>query len=185
MTAISLPIKLTLGAPLVHSFPKTQYAKIVEIINKLNAISSTSTNINADTITEVTSAAGVTVDGLVIKDSRLQYNSTGYFGVTKTGDATLTVDETGFIFGNKSTALVLTLPATVAGYSYFVVNINGSATISLSPNSSDYIGGAGLTKVDNKDLIIPAVKGAYAQIIADGVNGWYVAQASGTLTKEA
>lgn len=141
--------------------------------------------IATNTISETTATSGVTVDGLVIKDNRIEYNATGYFGVTKTADATLTVDETGFIFGNKATALVLTLPATVVGYSYFVVNINGGGTIALSPNASDYVGGGGLTKTDNKDLIIPAVKGAYAHIIADGANGWYIAQASGTLTKEA
>ncbi len=138
-----------------------------------------------DTITEDTAAAGVTIDGLVVKDSRIQFNSTGYFGTTKTTEATLTIDETGFIFGNKATALTLTLPATVVGYSYTIVNINGGGVINVSPNASDYIGGAGLTKVDNKDLIIPAVVGAYATIIADGVNGWYIASASGTLTKEA
>lgn len=141
--------------------------------------------VQTDTLIEQTAAAGVTIDGLVIKDSRLEYNATGFFGVTKTADTTLTIDETGFIFGNKSTALTLTLPATVVGFSYFVVNINGGGVINLSPNASDYIGGAGLSKNDNKDLIIPAVKGAYAQIIADGVNGWYIAQGSGTLTKEA
>jgi hypothetical protein len=136
-------------------------------------------------ISEQTATVGVTIDGLTIKDSRLEYNATGFFGVTKSADTTLTIDETGFIFGNKATALTLTLPATVVGYSYFIVNIDGSAVINVDPAAADYIGGAGLTKVDNKDLIIPAVKGAYAQIIADGVNGWYIAQASGTLTKEA
>lgn len=138
-----------------------------------------------DTVAEFTSGSGVTIDGLVIRDNRIEFNSTGYFGTTKTTDATLTVDETGFIFGNKATALTLTLPATVAGYSYFIVNVNGGGVINVSPNASDYIGGAGLTKVNNKDLIIPAVKGAYAQIIADGADGWYISQASGTLTKEA
>lgn len=136
-------------------------------------------------IAEQTAAAGVTVDGLVIRDSRIEFNSTGYFGVTKSADTTLTIDETGFIFGNKPTALTLTLPATVVGYSYTIVNIDGSAVINVSPDAADYIGGAGLTKVDNKDLIIPAVKGAYAQVIADGVNGWYIGGGSGTLTKEA
>lgn len=183
MTAIALPINKALGA-LAPAFKRTQQEKVVEIINKLNALSSSSTNLNANTVTEVTSGAGVTVDGLVIKDSRVQFNSTGYFGVTKTADATLTIDETGFIFANKATAVTLTLPATVVGYSYTIVNINGGGVVNVSPNASDYIAGAGLTKVDNKDLIIPAVKGAYVKIIADGVNGWYIAEGAGTLTKE-
>lgn len=160
-------------------------SKIDTIITKLNTVSSTDNTLLANTISEVTSANGVAIDGLTIKDSRFEYNSTGYFGTTKTADATLTIDETGFIFANRTTSFTLTLPATVAGYSYFIVNIDGSAVVNISPNASDYIAGSGLTKVDNKDLIIPAVKGAYAQIIADGVNGWYLAQASGTLTKEA
>lgn len=135
-------------------------------------------------IEEQIATVGVTVDGLVIRDSRIEINSTGYFGVTKAADTTLTIDETGIIFGNKATALTLTLPPTVAGFSYKVVNINGGGVINLSPDAIDYIGGSGLTKVDNKDLIIPAVVGAYAQIVADGVNGWYIADASGILTKE-
>ena len=164
---------------------KVLSSKIDSIIKRLNSITSSDSTATLDTISEYTSSSGVTIDGLTIKDSRLQYNSTGYFGVELTSNGTLTIDQTGFIWGNKSTALTLTLPATVVGYSYFIINVNGSAVINVSPNASDYIGGAGLTKVDNKDLIIPAVKGAYAQIIADGVNGWYIAQASGTLTKEA
>lgn len=151
--------------------------------NTLTAISGST--IATNTIAETTGGSGVTVDGLVIKDSTFQYNSTGFFGVTKAANTTLTIDETGLIFGNKVTALTLTLPATVVGYSYFIVNIDGSAVINVDPDAADYIAGAGLTKADNKDLIIPAVKGAYAQIIADGVNGWYIAQGSGTLTKEA
>lgn len=160
-------------------------SKIDAIINRLNSITSSDSTATLDTISEYTAANGVAIDGLTIKDSRFLYNTTGYFGVTKANDATLTLDETGFVWGNKATALTLTLPATVVGYSYFIVNIDGTAVINVSPNASDYIAGAGLTKVDNKDLIIPAVKGAYVQIIADGVNGWYIAQGSGTLTKEA
>ena len=144
-----------------------------------------SSGLFANIVSEQTAASGVTVDGLVIRDNRMEYNATGFFGVTKAADTTLTIDETGFIWGDKATTLTLTLPATVVGFSYFIVNINGGATILVSPDAADYIGGAGLTKVDDKDLIIPAVKGAYAQIIADGVNGWYIAQGSGTLTKEA
>lgn len=111
-------------------------------------------------------------------------SSTSRKGVSKTTDATLTVDETGNIFGNKTTALTLTLPATVVGYNYKIINVNGEAVINVSPNSSDYIGGAGLTKVVNKDLIIPAVKGAFVQIQADGVDGWYIMDGSIGLTKE-
>lgn len=166
--------------------PNVKYlsSKIDAIINRLNSITSSDNAVTVDTISEYTSGNGVVVDGVTIKDSRVQFNSTGYFGVTKAVDTTLTIDETGFIWGNKATALTLTLPATVVGYSYFIVNANGNAVINVSPDAADYIAGAGLTKVDDKDLIIPAVKGAYVQIIADGVNGWYIAQGSGTLTKE-
>lgn len=179
---ISYPTKYQFGET-VDSFNKNQQAKIEEIIDTVNDVSNNG-QVTTNTISEKSAGSGVTVDGLIIKDGRIEYNSTGYFGVTKTDTATLTIDETGFVFGNKATALTLTLPATVVGYSYFIVNINGAAVINVSPNSADYIAGAGLTKVNDKDLIIPAVKGAYAQIIGDGVNGWYIAQASGTLTKE-
>jgi len=172
-----------LGAILAS--PRVLGSKVSQIISRLNSITSADNTLTVNTISEYTAANGVDIDGLTIKDSRFQYNATGYFGVTKAIDATLTIDETGFIFGNKATALTLTLPSTVDGFSYFIVNIDGTAVINVSPAAADYIGGAGLTKVDNKDLIIPAVKGAYAQIIADGVNGWYIAQGSGTLTKEA
>ena len=185
MTAISLPIGTSMGATGVKAFPTTQYNKIKEMIDKINSLSITSGLVLADTVSEKTSANGVSVDGLVIKDSRIEFNSTGYFGTSKTADATLTIDETGFIFANKATAVTLTLPPTVVGYSYTIVNVNGGGVVNVSPNAIDYVAGSGLTKVDNKDLIIPAVKGAYVKIIADGVNGWYISEASGTLTKEA
>ncbi len=128
---------------------------------------------------------GLVIAGLELKGSRFNINATGWSGTEKTADATLTIDECGLIFANKATALTLTLPATVVGYSYYIVNVNGSAVLNVSPNAADYIAGCSLSRVDNKDLIIPAIKGAYCHIIADGVNGWYISSSAGTLTKEA
>lgn len=66
--AIEYPRNTTLGAK-VNAFPEVQYAKIKEIIDALNNIIDGS--ISTDVISEQTAAAGVTIDGLLIKDNAI------------------------------------------------------------------------------------------------------------------
>lgn len=155
-------------------------------------LDSVSKTVNVDIVAEKTSATGCTVDGLLIKDSRWVYNSSGYVTQTKTSAYTFDADDCGHItFVDSSAASVtLTLPATVVGYNYTIVALYPSSNaINISPNSSDKIvglniGSAGGT--DNKDYILATpVKGDFIKLIGDGVNGWMIHEASGTWTVES
>lgn len=69
--AINYPKGYALGSNQVREFPAKQYEKITEIIDKINEISVTSGTLIADTISEKTTATGVTIDGLLIKDNAI------------------------------------------------------------------------------------------------------------------
>lgn len=87
---------------------------------------------------------------------------------------------------NVTVSSTITLPATAAG-NVFPIRIGKEGiTVSISPAAADYIAGAGLTNVDNKDLVFtnqPA--GSYVVLGADGTNGYFVESYLGTPTKEA
>ncbi len=109
---------------------------------------------------------------------------------TKSANYTMDLDDSGHRTYIDTDAFVITLPATVVGLSYTFVNAgaDGAVLIKISPNSSDYIAGANLTKVDNKALLntkTTAKKGDMVTIVGDGVNGWYITELSGTWAKEA
>lgn len=67
---IEYPIKPALGAN-IKSFPKTQYEKIVEIIDAVNELSPSTGTLEADVISEETAGSGVTVDGVLLKDNKV------------------------------------------------------------------------------------------------------------------
>jgi hypothetical protein len=113
--------------------------------------------------------------------------------------ATLTGDDTGKTFLVVTTAdQVITLPAASAalkGTRYkFVVTagaLSGGTGFSLSPAAADAIASAGLTSVDNKDLINSGAtdsEGDFVEIVCDGgatgEQGWYVTSMKGTWAKE-
>ncbi len=87
---------------------------------------------------------------------------------------------------------VLTLPAasgTTTGYVAIVSCgvASGGTGVAISPNASDHIRGAGLTSVDNKDLINTGATDAIgdtATLICDGVDGWIIQSLSGIWAKE-
>ena len=108
-------------------------------------------------------------------------------GATKTLDAQ---DVGKLLFCTVTT--VITLPSTVVGYTYTVVNFgaaDGDVQISLDPAAADKIMGPDIAGVDNKDLIntlATAVVGDRVTIIGDGSLGWYVvAPVHGTWAAEA
>ena len=86
---------------------------------------------------------------------------------------------------------VITLPATVAGSQYMIMNgaqgaTAGSINISVSPAAADKIMGNGVTSADNKDFILTAGKyGDFIQLAGDGVNGYFVVALQGNWTREA
>jgi hypothetical protein len=107
-----------------------------------------------------------------------------------TGNVTLDANSSGVVFNVTATA-VITLPATALGVTYtFIMDApDGTAQISLSPNSSDKIRGMTRPGVDNKDLIntlATARRGDYVIIVGDGAagNGWNIVRQSGTWAAE-
>lgn len=110
--------------------------------------------------------------------------------VDKSSNYTVTADDSGLVL-NATASLTFTLPSTVVGYTPIIRVGADGITVAVSPAAADYIGGAGLTKVDNKDLIFTnAPTGSYVRLVGDGANGWYILHLdaggqSSTVTKEA
>lgn len=118
---------------------------------------------------------------------RVTSNSSALVSVTKTSSATLTAAESGPIaVSSAGGAVTLTLPATVVGLSYYIyVTATSSNNVQISPNASDKVIGLNDAGTDNKDMILAdPVQGDYIKIIGDGVDGWFVQEASGTWTRE-
>ena len=118
--------------------------------------------------------------------SEVNLRSFGYQeSVAVTGDTTLAIADQGVVQDVTATA-VITLPATVVGYS-FTVRVGAlGKTISVAPNASDLIAGNGFTAADNKSLIFtnqPA--GSFVSLVGNGTTGWNVVGISGTATREA
>ncbi|MEM3062193.1 MAG: hypothetical protein QW303_01415 [Nitrososphaerota archaeon] len=105
-----------------------------------------------------------------------------------TANHTLSTTDSGrAIFVSTSGGVVtLTLPATVLGVNYhIIVDTDSSNALNISPNAADKIVGLDSGGVDNKDLILAAPKkGDYVKLLGDGVDGWFVQEASGTFTRE-
>ena len=109
---------------------------------------------------------------------------------TKSANYTMTAADSGYITYVDTDAVVITLPATVVGMCFTIVNAgkDGTVGVTISPNASDKIQGIGLTAADNKDLIntkATAKKGDLVTLVGDGVDGWFVAQCHGTWAREA
>lgn len=102
-----------------------------------------------------------------------------------TGNKTLDEGDSGVVQNVTATATV-TLPATVVGTVYIVRVGADGITVSVSPNASDKIMGNGFTSADNKDLVFTSQPvGSFVKLVADGVNGYFVAEVAGTATREA
>lgn len=93
--------------------------------------------------------------------------SDGRMAVNVDTNKTLTIDDSGFVQNVIADNVVVTLPATATHGTWIVRNggvpvtggptgtgADGSAKVSVSPNSADKIqGGVGGTATDDKDLI--------------------------------
>lgn len=83
---------------------------------------------------------------------------------------------------------VVTLPATAAGLQFVVRCGATGQRVAVSPNAADKIMGADLAGADDKDRILAAadsVAGDYVHLVADAVNGWYIAAERGAWTAES
>ncbi len=135
MAAISLPLNPFLGA-IVQSFPKVQYAKVKEIIDKLNVISTTNGALKADSITESTALADITVNSALIEKHATA-------AINSTATATAAQVKTGWITSTSAAATTITLPTgtllgtalgAVAGTSFdlYIDNTAGANTVTIA-----------------------------------------------------
>jgi hypothetical protein len=154
--AIEYPINPSLGAN-VNAFPKRQYEKIKEIIDVVNELAPSSGTIEADVISEETAGAGVTVDGVLLKDNKvtatggisLGTSNAELFTVLTTLTATEIVGTAAGDIGHASGA-TLVAGATSAYVLEFV-----SAVAIYDFNTAAYTGGA-------NDLVIAIGSGGAA-----------------------
>lgn len=124
----------------------------------------------------------------------------GRLAVDVTENKTLAIEDQGYVQNVITDAVVVTLPATVVGYNYTVrnggdsptgyaagVQLDGSAKVSVSPNSADLIAGIGFTAADDKDAINAKATsrvGDEISVAGNGTTGWNVTAASGVWTRE-
>ncbi len=117
-------------------------------------------------------------------------NGLGLTSEEVTGNKTLDEGDNGVVQVVTADATI-TLPSTVVGTSYTVVNggegsTDGTIAINVSPAAADKIMGNGFTSADNKDAINTNGRyGDYLKLVGDGANGWMVVESQGTWTREA
>lgn len=126
----------------------------------------------------------------------------GRRAVNVTEAKTLAITDQGIVQNVIYDDAVITLPATVVGYQYTVRNggkpvtsgpagsgANGTAKVSLSPNSADLIAGGEIaTAADDKDYIntkATALVGDEVTLVGNGTTGWNVARQRGIWAREA
>jgi hypothetical protein len=109
--------------------------------------------------------------------------------VTKSGNYTLAAADSGLVVKCATDGVVFTLPATVAGMTFTILNTgaDGTVGISLSPDAADKIQGGGLAAADNEDLIntkATAKKGDMIRVVGDGADGWFVQEIRGVWSEQ-
>lgn len=144
----------------------------------------------ADTIAESTTDAGVTVDGVLIKDNTLTAEKVSV--VSKSGDYTCLAADSGVHFLAGAANIVFTLPSTAAGLRYTfqlaAAGLSSGTGLSISPAAADKIMGNGFTSADNKDAINTGAtdrEGDLIEVVGDGADGWYITRVIGTWAREA
>lgn len=124
----------------------------------------------------------------------------GRIAVDVTEAKTLAIGDCGVVQNVKTDAILITLPATVVGYSYTIRNggltstgaagaiSDATVAVNVSPNSADLIAGMQVTAADDKDFINTKATsrvGDELRIVGDGTNGWKTELIRGTWAKEA
>jgi len=109
---------------------------------------------------------------------------------TVSDNKTLDAQDVGKVMVVDTDAKTITLPATVVGLEFVIMNggADGTVLVTVSPNANDKIMGADVAGVDNKDYLntkATAINGDYIKILGDGADGWYVQAIRGTWTQEA
>jgi hypothetical protein len=119
-----------------------------------------------------------------------EHKSSTQLTQTKSANYTMAEADSGYRTYVDTDAVVITLPATTVGMVFEICNSAADAAsgVAISPAAADKIMGAGLTSQDNKDLIntkATSKKGDRVKLVADGVNGWFVVEMTGTWAREA
>lgn len=157
---IEYPINPSLGAN-VNAFPKRQYEKVKEIIDGVNTIQPSANTLAADTVSEATAGAGVTVDGVLLKDSKVTASggvsmgtsNTNMFTVLTTLTATEIVGTAAGDIGHASGATLVTNPSSDYVLEFVsAVAIYDFATAAYTDGANDLViaigsGGAAITGV--------------------------------------
>lgn len=111
--------------------------------------------------------------------------------LSKSGDYTVTPEDSGSVIIVTGADKVMTLPATVAGLKYtFVLAAAGLSVgtgLQISPAAADKIMGNGFTSADDKDAILAGSgdrEGDSITLIGDGSLGWYIVGVVGTWTRQ-
>jgi len=123
--------------------------------------------------------ADIPIDALIGKSFEL-----------KTDNYTVNAEDTGKVLCLATDAKTFTLPATAAGLEVILVNLasDGTALMSVSPNSSDKIMGPDVAGEDDKDYQnTKATQDRWdnLHLLADGSAGWYVKGQRGTWAQES
>jgi hypothetical protein len=103
---------------------------------------------------------------------------------TLTDVKTLADTDIGVVQVQTVDAKTITLPSTVVGYSYAIMNGGADAAVevTVAPAALDKVYGNGFTATDNKAIVntkATAKKGDYIKLVGDGVNGWMITEING------
>lgn len=176
---------------------KVSAKDVNEIIDKVNALSSEDDILTVDTINEKTSAAGVTVDGVLIKDNTLTAVKES---ITAATSVTLTAADSGKIFYiGDSGAVDYILPTCAAGlkFKFVVIADETDATTITTSDTTDTTGegfdggllvcaaaavntfvesGADTCKITLDDNVVNGAcgKGSWLEIIGIKAKTWFV-----------
>lgn len=110
--------------------------------------------------------------------------------VDVSSNTTLALTTHSGLVTNVTATCTLTLPAVATMHRYIVRVGDNGLTVTISPNASDLIAGAGAANsgagADNKDVIFtnqPA--GSFIVLEYGDANGWAIVRSLGTFTFEA
>lgn len=104
-------------------------------------------------------------------------------------DKTLDAEDANKIFYVTADAKTITLPATVAGLKFTILNggANAAVAVTVSPNANDKLMGPDVAGTDNKDEVntkTTAIRGDLIELVGDGADGYWF-NAEGTWAEEA
>lgn len=125
----------------------------------------------------------------------------GRRAVDVTENKTLAITDQGIVQVVKTDAIVVTLPATVVGYSFTVRNggdaaantptgsgSNQSCLVEVAPVAADLIAGGQITAADDKSYLntkATSEVGDEVKLVGNGTTGWNIEGQRGIWAREA